>query len=245
MPLVNGVWVNDNSQWTTGTGFANQQADSPAWGGVRYSPNVSKPGSGGKIAGGLLKAGTGLATGNYLQAGLGLVQTIGGVAGAKKIQEQQYPEFTPTDDMIASKTRSSNLSRMGYTPEQRAQFSSMMGMSQNADYKNAINLAGGGLSPAINAARGGSRLRAINDFAAQDAKLKMDNIRYDDSITDKFQRLQNQETQNKIARRAELDRAYGGAIKTGTENFVNAFPGGNAGSYSMGNAFGMLAKMGM
>lgn len=224
MPIINGAYVSGNNITS-----ATQSAMGNS--------------GGGNVGGGLMKVGTGLATGNYLQAGLGLVQTIGGISGAKKIQEQPFPEFAPINELVQGKTRSSMFSNMGYTPEQRAQFFSTMGMSQNADYKNAVNMGGGGLSAATNASRGGMRTRAINDFAAGDAKQRMDNIRYDDSMTDKLQRINGQQTQSAIARRMALDQAYGGAIKTGTENLVNAFPGGNAGSYNLGSAFGMLSKM--
>ncbi len=208
----------------------------------------SAPGAGAKsgVGGNLLKTATGLATGNYLQAGLGLVQTIGGIAGANKLNKTPYPEFKPSAEMMADKARTSQFSQMGYTPEQRGQFMSQMGMSQNADYRNAVNMAGGGLSQALNAQRGGMRLGAINQFAQGDAAQRMANIRLDMAQTDKLQNLRNQNTQVALQRRQQLEQAYGGAIKSGTENFVNAFPGGGAGasSYGLGSAMSMLSKMG-
>lgn len=165
---------------------------------------------------------------NPLQSVLGAVQIIGGVEGMKKLQKEAYPSFKPTTDLQKAKIRSAQFANMGYTPEQTAVFKQDLARIGNEDYQNAISLSGGSLSRALNARRGIMRLNALNQFAQGDASQRMANIRYDDSITSQMQNLANMETQARLQRRIMLEQAYGGAIKTGTENIVNSFDSGQA-----------------
>lgn len=159
---------------------------------------------------------------------LGAFQIAQGTMGMKQLEKEKYPEYSASPELSRAKTRSGQMANMGFTPEQRAQFNFTLGQATNQDYRNAIDLAGGNLSGALNARRSGMRLGAINQFAQQDAQQRMSNIRYDDSMTDKVQRLRDNNTQIALNRRMALEQAYGNAIKTGTENVVNSFDMGQA-----------------
>lgn len=182
--------------------------------------------------GGFGAAGGGAAGGmggmNPMASALGAFQIMQGTMGMKRLEKEKYPEYTASPELSRAKTRSGQMANMGFTPEQRAQFNFTLGQATNQDYRNAIDLAGGNLSGALNARRSGMRLGAINQFAQQDAQQRMSNIRYDDSMTDKVQRLRDNNTQVALNRRMALEQAYGNAIKTGTENVVNSFDMGQA-----------------
>ena len=165
---------------------------------------------------------------NPMASALGAFQIMQGTMGMKRLEKEKYPEYTASPELSRAKTRSGQMANMGFTPEQRAQFNFTLGQATNHDYRNAIDLAGGNLSGALNARRSGMRLGAINQFAQQDAQQRMSNIRYDDSMTDKVQRLRDNNTQVALNRRMALEQAYGNAIKTGTENVVNSFDMGQA-----------------
>jgi hypothetical protein len=183
-------------------------------------------------SGGVSAAGGGAAGGmgsmNPATQVLGAFQIAQGTMGMKQLEKQKFPEYTASPELSRAKTRSGQMANMGFTPEQRAQFNFTLGQATNQDYRNAIDLAGGNLSGALNARRSGMRLGAINQFAQQDAQQRMSNIRYDDSMTDKVQRLRDNNTQIALNRRMALEQAYGNAIKTGTENVVNSFDMGQA-----------------
>jgi len=165
---------------------------------------------------------------NPLGGVLGAVQLAGGIIGMKQLEKQPFPEYSATSDLQKAKSRSGQLSNMGFTNAQRNVFLQDLGRIGNEDYINAINMAGGNLARSINARRSAMRFNALNQFAQGDAAQRMSNIRYDDSMTDKLQRLQDMNTQAKLNRRMALEQAYGGAIKAGTENIVNSFDSGQA-----------------
>ena len=175
-------------------------------------------------------------SGNPLGSVLGAVQLAGGIQGMKQLNKTPFPEYTETADLTKAKTRSGQFAQMGFTPEQRNTFMQDMARVGNEDYINAINMSGGNLARALNARRGAMRFNSLNQFAQGDAAQRMSNIRYDDSMTDKIQRLQNMNTQVALNRRMALEQAYGGAIKAGTENIVNSF--------DTGQAMQMIAGMG-
>lgn len=165
---------------------------------------------------------------NPLGGVLGAFQVAQGIIGMKKLEKEAFPEYKVTKDLAKAKSRSGQMSQMGFTPSERAAYMAQMGMSLNQDYQNAVNMAGGNLSQALNARRSGQRLASLNQFAQGDAMQRMNNIRYDDGITGQLQNLQNMNTQIALQRRMALEQAYGGAIKAGTENIVNSFDAGQA-----------------
>jgi len=156
-------------------------------------------------------------------AALGGIQTIAGMIGANKLSKTPWPEYTASPELQAAKSRSSQRSQTGFTPQQTGAFRANLASMLNADYRNAINMAGGSLAGAITARNTGSRLRALNQFAVDDANQMARNIAYDDSITNQLQSLRNMNTQTQLQRRMALEQAYGGAIRSGTTNLANYF----------------------
>ena len=175
-------------------------------------------------------------SGNPLGSLLGAVQLAGGIIGTEQLKKKPFPEYKETKELSQAKDRSARFAKMGYTPAQRNVFMQDLARVGNEDYINAINMSGGNLARALNARRSAARFNALNQFAQGDAAQMMSNIRYDDSMTDKIQRLQDLNTQVKLNRRMALEQAYGGAIKAGTENIVNSF--------DTGQAMQMIAGMG-
>jgi len=204
-------------QYPINTPNANLSSDGNT--GLSNAPSQSQDGN---------SIGNLLGNSNPLGAALGAVQTIGGIVGMQQLNKQPFPEYSATSDLQKAKSRSGQLSNMGYTNAQRNVFLQDLGRIGNEDYINAINMSGGNLSRALGARRSAMRFNALNQFAQGDAAQRMSNIRYDDSMTDKLQRLQDMNTQVKLNRRMALEQAYGGAIKAGTENIVNSFDSGQA-----------------
>lgn len=171
---------------------------------------------------------------NPIGFGLGAVQTIGGLAGMRKLNRTPWPEYKASQGTLAAAGRAQQLSQMGYTPAQAAAFKANMGTALNTQFSNQVNMAGGGLAGALGARGTAQKLQAMNQFAATDAEKQMGNIRYADQQTANLQSLQNMQTQASMQRRMALENAYGAAIKQGSENM--------AGAFDTGAAFANMAK---
>lgn len=219
-----GSWTGYNAPMASGIpNFGSYNFSNAQYPVTSSTPNMSSNGNTGANNAAPQASGS-----NPLQTVLGGVQLIGGLVGMNKLNKEKFPEYTASPELQMAKTRSGQMSKMGYTPEQRGSFNATMGQMLNQDYLNTVGMAGGNLAQAANARRAGMRLGALNQFAQGDAAQRMSNIRYDDNMTDKLQRLRDMNTQVSLQRRMALEQAYGGAIKTGTENIVNSFDMGTA-----------------
>ena len=71
-----------------------------------------------------------------------------------------------------------------------------------------------------------NNIGALNQFAANDASLRRNNIRYAGQMAGQLQSQQNLATQAAIQRRIMLEQAYGRAMQAGLNNIVGGVQGG-------------------
>lgn len=255
MPIVNGQWVNDYSQFSpsgyspyVGAGFnanpygyaPNVPAYSPT---LSFNPQVSAnpysmsqqafnsatPASP-DTAGAVPAAGTQPPAKdnnfNPIGFGLGAIQTGVGLYQLNKLSKIPQPEYKASAGTLAANQRAQQMSQMGYSPSQAAAFKANMGTALNTQFANQRNLAGGNLAGALGARGTAQKLQSMNQFAVGDADRQMQNIRYADEQTAGLQRMQNMNTEAAMRRRLMTEQALGAAVQQGTTNMANSFDTG-------------------
>lgn len=148
--------------------------------------------------------------------------------------EQKYPEFSDDPRMLNAYNRAEEMSKYGYSPEERAQFDQQLARSQSSQFRQATDMSGGQMSSAIGGVLQANNIDAINQFAAKGAGLRRENIQYADSLAQRLQSQKNLQTQNLIARRQMLEQAYGQAKSSAIGNITGAVASAGAmGAQSM------------
>jgi len=163
-------------------------------------------------------------------AGVGAAVSIGTSISNRKraekalaeINKTTQPEYQEDPRLTEAYNRAEAMTKYGFAPEEKAQFQNQLARGQNAQRQSALDLGGGNTASAINSVLQANQTNAINQFAAQDAGLRRENIRYADSLAGQVQSQQNLIQQQKIARRQMLESAYGGAIAQQNQNQYQA-----------------------
>lgn len=158
---------------------------------------------------------------NLAQLGLGLFEGFEGLRGLNKLSQTPYPQFTESPELRSAYTRAESMTGRGYTPEETAAFRQNLAGQSAQRYQRATDMAGGGLSGAIQAGINYGNIKGLLNFAADDASLHRRNIQYADSIARQIQSQKNLITQGQIAHRNQMEQAYGGGLRRGLENIVN------------------------
>lgn len=131
------------------------------------------------------------------------------------------PQPTITAEQMASKARADEMAKRGYTATETANFQQGLARSQNTAYRHAMDTSGGGLAGAIRAALSYSNINAQNQFAAQDAGLHRQNIRYADQRGDVVSGQKNLITGSEQHTYDQLATAYGNEGQAGARNMYN------------------------
>lgn len=170
----------------------------------------------------------------YIAAGtlaLGALQTIQGYRGLNKLSKEAMPTYTSTPQLTSAYNRAQQAAQRGYTPEQEAAFKSNLATSQNTAYKNAVSQSGGNLAQAINAGLQSQNINALNQFAADDASKRQQNVQYADSFAPRFQNIQDENTRNALNYRMMREQALGNAVSQGQTNLATGLNAGLASLY--------------
>lgn len=155
------------------------------------------------------------------QALYGIYQSERARKQAAQLQEPKGYEITP--EQRTSYERAQQMAKMGYTPEERAQFYQNIAAQQNLGYSRAMRSAQGNQwAGAILAGVQAPRYGAMSDFAARDAALRRQNIRYADQLGADISAQRNRETSRLQQRYQMLQTAYGQAQRQGIQNVMNA-----------------------
>lgn len=173
--------------------------------------------------GGMSGGSGGEGTGNpYIPVGsaaLGLLQTIQGFSGLNK--QGPTPKFSEDPAMAKSRQRAERLARGGYTPQERAAFESNIQRRYNtADRK--IKDTAGGLGSYVAGVTGANRSAADLQFAASDAALQRENIRYADRFAENLQRISEKNTEVALQERNQAIASYGQAAQSGLTNLAES-----------------------
>lgn len=149
---------------------------------------------------------------------LGGIQLVGGIAAASSLGDR--PSYSEDPNFARSAGRAETMAGMGYTPQERAAFQGDLASAQATDYQRGMDISGGNMAQALLGINTSRAAGALNRFAAQDAALKRENIRYADSFSRERQARRDAQTQMDNQYRMAEEQAIGGAIQSGLGNIA-------------------------
>jgi hypothetical protein len=153
----------------------------------------------------------------------GAIQTSKAQKALAEINKTAAPDYTEDPRLTQAYEQAQAMSNRGYTAEESNAFKQQLARTQMAQKQSALDLTGGQMGGAINSVLNANQTGAINQFAAQDAGLRRQNMAYAGGLAQAVQSQQNMINQQKIARRQMLEQAYGTAAAQGKENIAGAF----------------------
>lgn len=160
-----------------------------------------------------------------LQAGLGGYEAIKSGRQLKKLGKTPYPYPTVSPELQTAYQRAMGMSQTGYTPQERASFENRLAQQQMAGQRQAVQVGGGQLAGAIGAGMRAQQLGAQSMYAAEDARLRRQSMRYADTLAQAMQHQKNIVSEAQMRRRTMEEQALGGGMKAGLENITNALGG--------------------
>lgn len=158
-----------------------------------------------------------------LLAALGAAQSLYGVyqnlkanQGVNSLKEPNGFRVTPEQQQ--SYDNAQQMAKSGYTPQEQASFENNMNRRSNTAYNKAIVYGGNNLAGAIQAGINYGNAGALADYAAKDAQLRRQNIRYSDQLGEQITAQKNRDTAQQWQNYNMKAQAYGGAAKQGIQN---------------------------
>lgn len=157
---------------------------------------------------------------------MGLVQLLKGSSQLRDLHRQPVAQYGEDPEMAASRIRADQNSQYGFSPAEKAGFRKNIAEDINTQSQNALNLGGGQLGRVIAGQGKINEMKGEADFANRDAALHRQNIQYADKFSQQLQNLHNMNIAQQLKTRLMAEQSLGNAIKTGSENLVNAASGG-------------------
>lgn len=156
-----------------------------------------------------------------------------------ELNQTPFPEISVAPELQGAYNRAQGNSKYGFSPEETAAFNQNLSRAQSTQFQAAKDIGGGQLAGTINNMNNANNINAINTFAAKGAGLQLEKQQYADSLAGKIQSIKNANQEQQIARRTNLEQAYGGAIKQQGENIREGISGiGTIGSQALAS-YGM------
>lgn len=163
---------------------------------------------------------------------LGAVQT--GVGLYKLSQEGDAPTAGITPEMKAAYARAEQRAKSGFSPQEKAAYESSLATAGNTAYRRGVDMGGGSMAQALRAGINAQQLGARNQFAATDAQLQRENIRYADSLAQQIQSQKNLQTAQELQQYNQRQQAYGQALQSGLGNIAGSLNATQALNSNMG-----------
>lgn len=124
----------------------------------------------------------------------------------------------------------------GYTPEEEAAYKQQINRLNTAKYNQALMSGAGTMAGAVGAGIQYGNVAAEQGLFINEGDIKRDALLNQGTIAQQLQRIREIQYQNEMAQRINLERAYGTAMATQSQNMINAVDeGANAagmGSYA-------------
>ncbi len=156
---------------------------------------------------------------------ISLYETIKGAQNLNALNNTPYPEYGVGNELQGAYNNAQSMAKMGFTPQERAAFTSSQGQGSATNAYYATKM-GGGLGSAIQGGLNAQNIDSNNKFAGQDAALHRQNIEYAGSLASQMQNQENIKTQADIQRRNQQEQAWGGAMNSGLTGLGNSAIGG-------------------
>jgi hypothetical protein len=151
----------------------------------------------------------------------GLLNTYEGFKGLSDLNSTPVPKFNETPEQMASRFRAEELAKSGYTAEEKANFDQKLQRSENTAYQRNLAVAPS-LAQATLAGINYTNTGAMNQFAANDADLHRENIKYADTFSKYLQELNNKNTEAQLQQRLMAEQALGQAAQSGISQIGTA-----------------------
>lgn len=152
---------------------------------------------------------------------LGGIQTIGGLIGLATTKEPE--KYSLTSRNKAAISDAENQAKFGLSPQQISTATQGAREQLNTDIFNARNIAGNSASRAVFGLNRGMNLRSMNNLAVADFNAMDAKRRYRDSTYQMEQNIQDRNTGLDWNLYNQKQQAYGGAMRTGTQNLAGYF----------------------
>lgn len=154
-----------------------------------------------------------------------------------ELNKTAFPSLSVSPELQGAYNTAQASSKYGFSPEETAAFNQNLSRTQNTQFQEAKDIGGGQLASTINNMSNANNIGAINSFAAKGAGLKLEKQQYADSLAGKIQNIKTANEEQSIARRTQLEGAYGGAIKQQGENIREGVAGiGAIGSQALSSS---------
>lgn len=152
---------------------------------------------------------------------LGGIQTIGGLIGLATTKEPDKYSLTNRNKSAISEAESN--AKFGLAPQQISTVKQGAREQLNTDLYNARNVGGNSASRAIFGLNRGAGLRTMNQLATADFNAMDAKRRYRDTLYSMEQGVQDRNTGLDWNIYNQKQQAYGGALRTGTQNLAGYF----------------------
>ena len=156
------------------------------------------------------------------QALFGLYQTLKGRKELKKLDKNRPEGFTITPELQKSYARAEQMAQDGYTPQEEAAFQANLQRQSNAAYNRSFAFGGNTMAGAIQAGLNFQNTAALNQFAANDASLQRQNIRYADQRGDAITQQRNRIAGQELNDYAAQQQMWGQTMQSGINNMFRA-----------------------
>jgi len=157
---------------------------------------------------------------------------ISGVMAAKSASDKKKAEsklsglkhtnYTVSPELREAYNRAQGMARFGFSPSEKAAFRQNVAQDINTQSQRALDIGGGNLAKTISRMGQISNLGAENQFAAQDAALKRQNIQQANALAGQVQGQLNLGTGEGINQYNRASQEYGQAAAQQQENIYSA-----------------------
>jgi hypothetical protein len=155
---------------------------------------------------------------------LGIIQAGVGIAGLIESSQNKgkgVPKEVP--ELRSAYERALKEGEYGYSKEQKAAFDQKLTTEGAMAYQRGLDTGGGSLSAALNSGIKAMSLNARNEFAMNDASLKMQKQAPIYSLAGQIQEQENLKSGFYSQQYNAEQQAYGGALQAGTQSMGNAY----------------------
>jgi hypothetical protein len=168
----------------------------------------------------------GMGIGNYIGAGVlsttGIVQFAIAMDQAKKDAKKADEMFVDSPEFKKSAARAADMAKSGYTQDEINAYMLNESRLNNTRYTKGVQAGGNNFANQVQQGINYGSMKSLLDFAAGDAALKRQNVRYADTFALESQRRSDMNTQRQMALRDKERDAIAGLANAGVQNVTSS-----------------------
>lgn len=168
----------------------------------------------------------GMGIGNYVGAGIqgtvGLVQFAIAMDQAAKDAKKSDEMFVDSPEFKKSAARAADMAKSGFTQDEINAYMLNESRLNNTRYTKGVQAGGNNLANQVQQGINYGSMKSLLDFAAGDAALKRQNVRYADTFALESQRRADMNTQRQMQLRDAKRAAIAQLANAGVQNFTSS-----------------------